>query len=112
VLVLDDMISTAGTLEPLLIAVQKKYGYDAAYAGFTHGLLTDQAKERLLNLHKNYKLKKVIITDTVTQPPELLRELPFLEVKSLVPYLAKAINRIHYGTSLSEEFTKSLQKKP
>ncbi|MFH1072518.1 MAG: ribose-phosphate diphosphokinase [Nanoarchaeota archaeon] len=111
VLIVDDMISTAGSIVSLLKEIYTTYGYEEAYIGCTHGLLTGPAKERLKELHEKYRLKQLVITDTIPQPPELLKELPFLKIHSVVPYLSQAINRIHYGVSLSEDTLKSMKKR-
>jgi phosphoribosylpyrophosphate synthetase len=59
--------------------------------------------ERLKNLHQNYNLQRVIITNSIPQTKDFL-DLPFLEVRCLSDPLCTIINRIHYNQSVSEAF--------
>ena len=49
-----------------------------------------------------HRFEKLIITDTIPQPPE--KRIPKIEVLSVAPMLAEGIRRIHADQSLSTIF--------
>jgi phosphoribosylpyrophosphate synthetase len=49
-------------------------------------------------------LKKLLVTNSIPQSAEVTA-LPYVKVICLSDSLAKTINRIHYGKSVSEVFT-------
>lgn len=95
----DDIIDTAGTIcagaDVLLSA-----GASEVYACATHGVLSGPAFERL----NNSVFTRVIITDTINISQEKRTACPKLEVVSVAKLLAKAINNIHTGSSVSVLF--------
>jgi ribose-phosphate pyrophosphokinase len=93
-LIVDDMISTGGTLVSSIHALREA-GAREFHVAATHGLLLGDACERL----EAAGVTRVMVTDTV-QVPE--REWPALRVVSLAPLLAEAIRRMVRHESVSE----------
>ncbi len=106
-IVLDDMISGGGTIEATVKRLVADNKIEEVYVGVSHNLCTDSARERLMNLHENYNLKELLVTDSIPQT-RAFQELPFIVVKSLSGILARMVNRIHYSQSVSELFTQAL----
>lgn len=94
VIVVDDMIDTAGTLCKAG-EVLKKEGALVIWACATHGLFSNNAVERLNASH----FEKIIITDSIPQVSS-----GKIEVVSLMSLFAETINRISHGYSVSELF--------
>jgi ribose-phosphate pyrophosphokinase len=88
--VVDDMISTGGTVEAAIRALLDGGGAADITVAATHGLLTGSAQERLGRL----PVRHFLVTDTlpVHEAPNL--PLP-LQVRSVAPLLADAIGRLH-----------------
>lgn len=97
VLIVDDMIDTAGTICDAAKLFKEK-GAKSVSAAATHGIFSGAAPERI----KEADLDKIFITDTVPIRKEML-ENPKLTVVSVAKLLAEAIKRIYSGDSLSEE---------
>jgi len=94
-IIVDDIISTAGTIEAAVSALLQAGARPGVTVIATHGLLVGPALERLARL----PLRRLIVTDSV-RPPE---PLPVAhEVVSLAPLLAKAIERLHADRSLAD----------
>lgn len=91
----DDMIDTAGTL-CAAAEILAQNGAKEIYGIATHGLFSGPAKERI----EQSSFVKVIVTDTVPQDKNMDKVL----VLSVAPVLAKAINAIHTGGSVSALF--------
>ena len=94
---IDDMIDTAGTIcaaAELLI----EHGASEVYAATTHAVLSGPAVDRL----KNSVIKKVICTNTLPLGPE--KRFDKLEVLSIAPLLANAIDAVFEDKSVSELF--------
>ena len=94
VIVVDDMIDTAGTLCKAAETL-KDGGALKIWACATHGLFSNNAVERL---NASY-FEKVIVTDSIPQ-----ESLGNIEVVSLMDLFAETINRISHGRSVSELF--------
>ncbi|GMV67217.1 MAG: ribose-phosphate pyrophosphokinase [Candidatus Omnitrophica bacterium] len=99
VLLVDDMIDTAGTICQAAYALQKAGAVDV-YACATHGVLSGDAIERI----EAAPFKKVFITDTIPFPDN--RKLGKFEVVGVGHLLAEAIDRIHNETTVSSLFLK------
>ena len=97
VIIVDDMISTAGTLVQA-IAAAKENGAGVVRAVATHPVLCDAAIERL----KSVDCEELVVTDTVPLRAEI--QGVRLKVLSVAPLLAEAIMRIHRHASLSSLF--------
>ena len=97
VLIIDDMIDTAGTL---VNASESAFdqGAKSVTAIATHGVLSDPAIARL----EKSKIKKIIITDTIAIKNEKL--IDKLEIVSVSSIFGEAVNRVHNGESVSALF--------
>jgi ribose-phosphate pyrophosphokinase len=96
-ILIDDMIDTAGTIcaaADLLV----DSGAQEIWALATHAVLSDPASDRL----KASPITRVIVTDTLPVPPE--RHFDGLEVLSVAPLLADAIDAVFEDASVSEIF--------
>jgi ribose-phosphate pyrophosphokinase len=102
-IVLDDMVSSGGTVYGLVRKLVNEKGIEEVYIGTSHNLCMKSAYDRMLSLHENYRLKGFVVTSSIPQTREFL-ELPFLSVRCLSGDLARTINRIHYNRSVSEVF--------
>jgi ribose-phosphate pyrophosphokinase len=94
-LVVDDMISTGGTIEAAVNAVLQAGGRPDVTVVATHALLVGPALDRLARL----PVRRLIVTDSV-QLPEVLPVAH--DVVSLAPLLATVIERLHSGASLGD----------
>lgn len=98
VILVDDMIDTAGTLCNAATAVMEKGGAKEVYACATHGVLSGPAIERI----QNSVLKEVIVLDTIELSPEQrIDKIVQLEVG---PVFAEAIERIYQDKPVSPLF--------
>ena len=97
VLIIDDMIDTAGTTVSAAQAAMDK-GANSVIAAATHGVLSDPAIDRL----KEAPIKELIITDTISVKKE--KKLPNMKIVSVANVFGEAINRIHNGESVSALF--------
>ncbi|MBI2593892.1 ribose-phosphate diphosphokinase, partial [Candidatus Daviesbacteria bacterium] len=95
--IVDDMITTAGTLCNAAELIKKK-GAKKIWAAVTHGIFTEGALEKIIAS----PIEKILVTDTIPQRKEV-SDCPKVEVISVAPLLAEAIERIHSGDSLSEK---------
>ncbi len=95
VLIVDDMVSTGGTLIEAAKILAKK-GAGDQYAACTHGIFSDHAVARL----KDSPFKKVVITDSISP----VVNDPFVEYISVAHIFAKSIDRIHNSQSVSALF--------
>ena len=97
VLIIDDMIDTAGTTVSAAQSAMDK-GANSVIAAATHGVLSDPAIDRL----KESPIKELIITDTISVKKE--KKLPNMKIVSVANVFGEAINRIHNGESVSALF--------
>jgi len=97
VVVIDDMIDTAGTLIQAVEAV-KREGARRVLACAVHGVLSGPAIRRI----ESSALEEVIITNSVPLTPD--KANPKIHVLSVAPLLAEAIRRIHDEESVSTLF--------
>ena len=102
-IILDDEISTGGTIFNVVRKLVEEYGLEEIYLGISHNRCVEQGRERLLALHADYCVKEVIVTNSIPQT-DGFTALPFVTVRCLSDTLARAINRIHYDRSVSEVF--------
>jgi ribose-phosphate pyrophosphokinase len=105
-IVLDDELSTGGTVHGLVCKLHRELGIDEVYYGVSHNRCVPEARQRLLDLHVSHGLQQVLVTDSIPQTAAF-RDLSFLEVRSLADALSRTINRIHYNRSVSEVFLES-----
>ncbi|HSF41970.1 MAG TPA: ribose-phosphate pyrophosphokinase [Thermoanaerobaculia bacterium] len=98
VLIVDDIIDTAGTLCKTVDALKKEGAVRILAAG-VHGILSGPALDRI----RNSPLESVFITNT-TPLDEKLSRLDKLRPLSVAPLLGEAIRRIHEDSSVSSLF--------
>ncbi len=96
-LIVDDLISTGGSISDAARIVVEHGAADACLAA-THGVLCGPAKERL----DGAPVQRIFLTDSIPVPEE--RRPEKLEIVSLAPMLAKAIDSIHKSESVSRLF--------
>lgn len=97
VLIIDDMIDTAGTTVNAAKAALKK-GAKSVTAIATHGVLSGPAIERL----KDSPIDKIIITDTIYIPNK--KKFEKMKIVSVSKVFAEAVSRVHNGESVSALF--------
>jgi len=97
VLIIDDMIDTAGTTVSAAEAAIEK-GAKSVTAIATHGVLSGPAIDRL----KNAPIKTVVLTDTILIPDE--KKLKNMNIVTVADVFGSAIKRIHNGESVSSLF--------
>jgi ribose-phosphate pyrophosphokinase len=98
IILVDDIIDTAGTICNAAEAITKIGGAKEIYAYATHAVLSGQAIERL----RNSVIKKVILLDTVPIPEEKM--LDKFEVLHVASTFAEAIRRIYIDSPVSSLF--------
>jgi ribose-phosphate pyrophosphokinase len=98
VLLVDDMISTAGSITEAA-RVCRENGAKTVRIAATHGVLCGPARERL----RAAPVEEIILTDTI---PVDTTGLPKLRVLRIAPLLAEAIMRVHTEQSLSVLFNR------
>jgi ribose-phosphate pyrophosphokinase len=99
VLIVDDEISTAGSLVEAVKAVRDAGAREIRVA-VTHGVYVGPAVDRI----KTLDAIEVVSTDTVFVTPEKVTGTNKLKVVSVAPLFAEAIQRIHTGDSISTMF--------
>ena len=97
VLIIDDMIDTAGTTVNAAKAAIDK-GATSITAIATHGVLSGPALKRL----NDSEIKKIIITDTIARQGK--KSIEKIKVVSVGKVFAEAVNRVHNGESVSALF--------
>ncbi len=97
VILVDDMIDTAGTIANAANAL-KKFGAKDVYACCTHPVLSGPAIERI----ENSEIKELIILDTISLPEE--KKIDKIKIESVAPIFADAINKIFSNESVSKLF--------
>ncbi|MEL0337012.1 MAG: ribose-phosphate pyrophosphokinase [bacterium] len=97
VLIIDDMIDTAGTTVGAANAAMEK-GAKSVTAIATHGVLSGPAIERL----KSAPIKNLVVTDTIQISEEKI--LSNMKIITVADVFGAAINRIHNGESVSALF--------
>lgn len=97
VVMIDDMIDTAGTITKGAEAL-KNMGAGEIYVCCTHPVLSGPAVRRLAEA----PIREVIVTNTIPLPKEKM--LDKIKVLSVAPLLGEAIIRIHEDLSVSKLF--------
>ena len=97
VLIIDDMIDSAGTTVSAAEAATEK-GAKSVTAIATHGVLSGPAIDRL----KDAPINTLIITDTILIPDE--KKLKNMNIVTVADVFGAAIKRIHNGESVSSLF--------
>ncbi|MGL4594056.1 MAG: ribose-phosphate diphosphokinase [Thermoguttaceae bacterium] len=96
-IILDDMISTAGSICGAANLVNK-LGAAKIYLGATHGILCGSAIENI----RGVPVEAVALTDTIPLDSNVL---PNVKILGVAPLLGEAIRRIHCHESVSRLFS-------
>jgi ribose-phosphate pyrophosphokinase len=99
VLMVDDMISTAGTICSAAELV-KEAGATEIFAAATHPVMVGLALQRLADA----PFTRIIVTDTIPDDGRLDPIRDRLEVLSVAGLLGEAVHRIHHNMSISALF--------
>jgi ribose-phosphate pyrophosphokinase len=98
-LVLDDMISSGGTIDALIRKLVADHALAEVHLAVSHNLGSDSSYHRLAELHRHGYLHSMVATNSVPQTAEMLA-LPFLHVYDLAEIFAHAIACIHQNLSI------------
>ncbi|KAF1085837.1 Ribose-phosphate pyrophosphokinase [Sporotomaculum syntrophicum] len=97
VIMIDDIIDTAGTITQGAVAL-KELGANDVYACCTHPVLSGPAVNRLADA----PIREVLVTNTIPLPE--LKKIDKIKILSVAPLLGEAIIRIHEDLSVSKLF--------
>lgn len=97
VIMIDDIIDTAGTITQGAKAL-KEWGAKDIYICCTHPVLSGPALKRL----EEAPVKEVLVTNTIHVPQE--KVIPKMKILSVAPLLGEAIISIHEDLSVSKLF--------
>ena len=97
VILVDDMIDTAGTITHGAEALMER-GAKEVYACCTHPVLSGPAIERL----EECPIKELVVLDTIALAPE--KKIDKIKTLSVAPVFAEAITRIYKEVSISTLF--------
>ena len=100
VLLVDDLISTGGSLVEAARAMKREGALDV-YAAVVHPVLADPAVERV----QKSNIKELVVTDSI--PISKQKRIRKLRVLSVADLLAEAILRIHSNESVSSLFARA-----
>lgn len=98
VILVDDMIDTAGTLCNAAKAIIEIGGAKEVYACATHGVLSGPAIERI----KASPIKELVLLDTIVLPKE--KQIDKIVTLPVAPVFAQAIQRIYADKPVSTLF--------
>jgi ribose-phosphate pyrophosphokinase len=93
----DDMIDSGGTIVSAAEVLMAR-GATEVWAMATHAVLSGPAIDRL----KNSVITKVVLTNTLPLPPE--KQIDKIQVLSIAPLIADALNAVFDDSSVSEIF--------
>lgn len=91
-LVIDDMISTGGTIARAVEALLGAGARRDIVVAASHGLFVGDARDKL----SHEAIQEILVTDSLAAD----RTWPRLRIVSVAPLLAEAISRLHTGGSL------------
>ena len=97
VILVDDMIDTAGTITNAANALKER-GAIEVDACCTHAVLSGPALERI----EKSAIEELVVLNTIALPPE--KKIAKIKEISVAKTFAEAISRIHEGTSVSTLF--------
>ena len=100
VLLVDDLISTGGSLVEAAQALKKEGALDV-YAAVVHPVLADPAVKRI----KSSVIKELVVSNSIPIPKE--KRISKIRVLSVAKLLAEAIARIHGNESVSSLFAQA-----
>jgi ribose-phosphate pyrophosphokinase len=93
----DDMIDTAGTIVSAANLLMDR-GASEVWVAATHAVLSGPAVDRL----KNAPVRQVVVTNTLPIPDD--KRFDALQVLSIAPIIAEALDAVFEDTSVSEIF--------
>jgi ribose-phosphate pyrophosphokinase len=93
----DDMIDSGGTICAAADVLHDR-GATEVWAMATHGVLSGPAIDRL----KNARIERVVLTNTIPLTSD--KQIDKIEVLSIAPLIADALNAVFDDTSVSEIF--------
>lgn len=99
IIIVDDMIDTAGTLCKAADVLMSK-GAKSVKACATHGILSGKALENIANS----QLSEVFITDTIPLRPAPGMDASKITVISMASVFASIIRKVYYYEPISTEF--------
>jgi len=102
VLIVDDLVATAGSLVEAVKAL-KDHGAKEIRAVITHPILSGPALDRIANSD----LKELVVTNTIPLAPD--KKHRKVKVLSVAPVLGEAIRRIHNEESVSSLFAPGIE---
>ncbi len=97
VLLVDDVISTGGTIVNAAIFL-KEQGAKSVRLAIVHGVFAGDAVKMI----KHPAIDEIYVTDTIAQREEI-RKISKVKIASVAPLLAEAIRRIQTGGSISKD---------
>jgi ribose-phosphate pyrophosphokinase len=95
VVIVDDMLSTAGTVVAAAKALEAAGARLPVDVAITHGLFAGPARARLADA----PIGRIVVTDTLAPPADLASRV---EVVSVAPLLAEVIRRLHENANLGD----------
>jgi ribose-phosphate pyrophosphokinase len=98
VIILDDMIDTAGTLTAAAVALREA-GAKRIHAYSSHAVFSGPAIERIAAS----EIDRVVVTNTIPHS-DAARATGRIEEVSVATLIAEAVRRIHHGDSVSSLF--------
>ena len=98
VIMLDDMVDTAGSLCGAAEQLVKEGGAKEIYACATHGILSGNAIDRI----KNSSIQELLLLDTI--PSTIGKSCDKIKYLSVAGYFSEAISRISDEVSISSLF--------
>ena len=98
VILVDDMIDTAGTIVHGAEALKER-GAKSVYACCTHGVLSGPAIERI----SGSCIEQLVMLDTIPQPKE--KKIGKIKLLSIAPIFGEAIERVYEEVSVSPLFS-------
>ncbi len=96
VLLVDDMIDTAGTIVHAANYIKQK-GARSVRVAATHGLFSGDALKKIADS----AIEEMVVTDTIKPREEVLKNKK-ITIVSVAPLLAEAMRRINTGESISK----------
>ncbi len=99
IIILDDMVDTAGSLVGAARAIKELGGANKIYACASHGVLSGPALERLDSSY----LEELLLFDTIPYPKDAPK-VEKIRYLSAAPVFAAAIHRIYEDESMSSLF--------
>ena len=94
-LIIDDMISTGGTIATTIDALLEANARPQIYIAATHGLLIENAEDNL----NHRSIQNIFVTDTIDVKQQVKLQL---KTVSIAPLIAQAIRRMSAGNSFSQ----------